>query len=375
MRFLCLLRECQLKLSNVSARVRIVCGIALMTLGYSPIFFDCFQADNSSSFEICAEEISQKCSEIPSLLNLQNFQGKESLCSEMLKNSINYSSFVQSNALDSKIETSTLRTITKGEFAGAKIVKSVISSNFYTDARRLGVPARVVDSIIHTLSSKIDFRRSLRKGSEFEIIFDNKKGLLYSKISTKKNSAAVYMVKNGSKSEYFFEDGTKVSAPKSNNTFGQPLRGRLMISSRFGMRLHPVYKKYKFHSGVDLRANHGTPVMAICDGVVTRASYYSGYGKCVDIKHSSGYVSRYAHLSRCNVRVGAHVKKGSVIGRVGSTGTSTGSHLHLELAKNHKFLNPLSVKMIPEQPKGAVKNKKAFNATKNYVKRLMSIAE
>ncbi|MCR5225445.1 MAG: M23 family metallopeptidase [Alphaproteobacteria bacterium] len=363
-------------ISNISARVRIACGVALMVLAYSPVFFDFFQVSDPSSFEVCSENVSQKCEETTTFNALQSLREEESLCNELLRNSVNYSALFPVEAAASKSDFSSLKTITKGEFAGAKVVKSRINSNFYTDARRLGVPARVVDSVIHTLSSKIDFRRSLRKGSEFEIIFDIKKGLLYSRISTGKKTAAIYGMSNGKKIEYFFEDGTKVATPMKSTAFGQPLYGRLSVTSKFGMRRHPILGTWKLHTGVDLKANYGSPVMAIYDGVVTRASHYSGYGRCVDIKHASGYVSRYAHLSRCDVRVGKFVKKGTVIGRVGSSGFSTGSHLHLELARNNKFLNPLNVKMMPvETSTHKVKNMRAFNDTKNYVKRLMAKAE
>ncbi|MGL4948321.1 MAG: M23 family metallopeptidase [Mycoplasma sp.] len=100
---------------------------------------------------------------------------------------------------------------------------------------------------------------------------------------------------------------------------------------------------------MDLRAPYGSPVFAIYDGVVTHASYHCGYGHCIEIKHASGYSSRYAHLSKYAVRVGSRVKKGQKIGMVGSSGVSTGAHLHLEFAKNNSVLNPFSVKMMRQK--------------------------
>lgn len=373
---------CQLKLFGVSVRVRLVCGALLMALGYAPVIYDFCKSEGQENFEICEERVVQKQDDNILFAAFGKYQNEESLCNELLRKSISYVSLFPNVSEAPKTEgnrkvgVSSLKTVAKGEFSGAKIVKSKINSNFYTDARKLGVPASVVDTVIHTLSTKIDFRRSLRKGSEFEIVFDSKKGLLYSKITTAKKSAAIYAMADGKKTEYFFEDGTKSVAPTRSKNFGQPLYGRLSVSSRFGGRIHPIYRTYKFHTGVDLKANYGSPVLAIYDGVVTRASRYAGYGRCVDIKHASGYTSRYAHLSKCCVRVGEHVKKGKVIGGVGSSGLSTGAHLHLELARNNKFVNPLSVKMMPtENAVAKVKNRKAFNARKNYVKRLMTIAE
>ena len=135
-----------------------------------------------------------------------------------------------------------------------------------------------------------------------------------------------------------------------------------------------ILKRYKFHSGVDLYAANGTPVLAMSDGIVTRASFFAGYGRCVDIKHISGYTSRYAHLSKINVKIGDRVTKGFVVGNVGSSGRSTGHHLHVELARYNKVINPFSVKMIPEEV-GRVKNKNAFNNTKKYVEKILAVAD
>jgi len=146
-----------------------------------------------------------------------------------------------------------------------------------------------------------------------------------------------------------------------------------VVSDRFGWRKHPINKRYHNHSGVDLRANYGAPVFSIYDGVVTRASYYAGYGHCVDIQHASGYSSRYAHLSKYDVRVGHRVKKGQIVGRVGRSGITTGTHLHLELAKNNVVLNPLSVKMMPSKKVyGSVRNKSQFNTFKNKINNVFS---
>jgi murein DD-endopeptidase MepM/ murein hydrolase activator NlpD len=132
------------------------------------------------------------------------------------------------------------------------------------------------------------------------------------------------------------------------------------------MRRHPITHRYTMHNGVDLRAMHGAPVLAIMDGRVVRASYYAGYGLCVDVQHISGYRSRYAHLSKTLVQCGNYVRKGQQIGRIGSTGISTGAHLHLELARNGRVMNPLNVKMIPLESGFAGRNKlDVFKASVN----------
>lgn len=368
--------ERPLKISEMSTKARVACGVALMVLGYAPVVFDFLHEDSSSTstMVVCDNSKVLENNSISSFEFINPLSVDESLTEKFMYRDMNTDPVTLTASTDetpsTKSVSNSLKKIAHGRYAGAQFVKGNITSNFYTDARRLGVPAYIVDRVIHTLSAKIDFRRALRKGSTFEIIFNKQDGLLYSKISTRRCSASVYMMKSRNKSEYFFEDGSKAINHVSNSeAFGQPLRGRLLVSSPFGMRRHPVYKKYKFHRGVDFRAQNGTPVYAIYDGVVTRASTFAGYGKCVDIKHSSGYVSRYAHLSGYKVKVGDRVKKGSLIALSGNTGVSTGGHLHLELARYNKCLNPLSVKMMPATTNKASCNRRELNVLKNYIER------
>ncbi len=136
------------------------------------------------------------------------------------------------------------------------------------------------------------------------------------------------------------------------NPEGQPMRRQFLktplryrrISSYFGMRWHPILKRYRHHHGVDFAAPYGTPVSSIGDGVVVYAGWKGGYGKYIRIRHPNGYQSGYGHLSRIYVRRGQRVKQGQLIGRVGSTGLSTGPHLHFEILKDGRFVNPLRLK-------------------------------
>ncbi|MBR1734922.1 MAG: M23 family metallopeptidase [Alphaproteobacteria bacterium] len=247
----------------------------------------------------------------------------------------------------------------------ATFAKGEIHSNFYVDARKMGIPANVVDTVVKTLSRKVNFKHSLKRGDKFEIIYSSK-NMLYARIITKRSNIAVYKFSKGKSSDYYFSNGERCVQTDRNSGFGQPLFGRLSVSAPFGWRKHPITGRFHSHSGVDLRATYGTPVHAIYDGVVKRASPYAGYGNCIDIQHVGGYSSRYAHLSRYAVRYGARVRKGQVIGYVGATGMATGAHLHLELAKNNRVVNPLSVKMIPEQ-KTVVANRQQFEFFKRQI--------
>lgn len=255
---------------------------------------------------------------------------------------------------------------------GAVFVDGRIKSNFYADTRLLEIPQRVVDSVVKNVSPRLNFKRSLKKGDRFEIVYKGG-SLVYCRLTTKRGSVAVYKFKDGRKSSYFFEDGNRcdgsTATRESGEVFGAPLIGKLSVSDGYGWRVHPILKKSHFHSGVDFRAKGGTLVYAMQDGIVTRASYFGGYGNCIDLKHSSGYSSRYAHLSRMLVRPGTRVKKGQAIGRVGSTGYSTGFHLHLELARNDRTMNPFAVIGRPslDRQKNTVEN---FSRFKSLVRKI-----
>lgn len=122
------------------------------------------------------------------------------------------------------------------------------------------------------------------------------------------------------------------------------------MSSGYGMRRDPIYGSSKFHAGLDFAAKTGTPVFATADGKVTEADRKSGYGNCIDISHGYNYVTRYAHLSEILVKSGQEVKRGEMIGRVGSTGKSTGSHLHYEVLFKNEPQNPVNYYFMDLSP-------------------------
>ena len=113
-----------------------------------------------------------------------------------------------------------------------------------------------------------------------------------------------------------------------------------VISSGFGMRKHPIYKARKFHTGIDIAKPKGTPVYASGNGIVTHKGYSSGYGYYIEIKHAGNFRSFYAHLSKTMVNIGDSVRITTQIACVGNTGISTGNHLHYEVRKGNRFLNP-----------------------------------
>ena len=120
-----------------------------------------------------------------------------------------------------------------------------------------------------------------------------------------------------------------------------PVTSNRSMSSNFGMRVHPVLGGFRMHKGVDLPASTGTPIHATADGVIGRADWFGGYGLCVEIEHGANLETRYGHMSRIAVAEGQHVHKGDVIGFVGSTGRSTGPHLHYEVRIGGEAVNPV----------------------------------
>lgn len=142
------------------------------------------------------------------------------------------------------------------------------------------------------------------------------------------------------KNVYSIMDILEKSSISTRIPIKPPVRCPYRISSKYGYRIHPITKERKFHSGIDVAVDLATPVYATGSGTVVFASRKGGYGRCVIIKHDYGYTSLYAHLIAYYVVSGAKVRQGDPIGFVGRTGTATGNHLHYEIRKNNRTINP-----------------------------------
>lgn len=229
-----------------------------------------------------------------------------------------------------------------------------ISGSVSASMNKQGVPNRVVSNFINIFSYSVDFRRDVRKGDKFEIIYENqitpagetvKSGnILYASLQLRKEKISLYRFtdKNGNV-DYYNEKGyaMKKTLDRKPMSFKQA-----RISSPFGRRRHPILRDYRVHWGVDYAAPKGTLVYAAGDGVVQMAKYNGGYGNYIKIRHNSEYSSAYGHMWKFakGIRPGVRVKQGQVIGYVGSTGRSTGPHLHYEVVQNGKRVNPLKIK-------------------------------
>ena len=152
----------------------------------------------------------------------------------------------------------------------------------------------------------------------------------------------------------------------------RPVKGGGRLASRFGYRIHPIFKSRRLHTGVDLAAPTGTPIYAAGDGVIEKAQWYSGYGRYIEIKHVNGFTTAYAHQSRFadGIAPGVRVRQGQIIGYVGSTGRSTGPHLHFEIKVNGRVVDPLSVK-LPRDRVLSAQHARPFEQTVAQIRDLM----
>lgn len=219
---------------------------------------------------------------------------------------------------------------------------------------RQGVPNKIVANFINIFAYSIDFKRDVRKGDKFEIIYENhltpdgqlvKTGnILYASLTLRKDKVSLYRFKDKNGNiDYYNEKGLAMK----KTLHRKPLAFQnARISSPFGRRRHPIFKDIRVHWGVDYAAPQGTAIYAGGDGVVQAAKYNGAYGNYVKIRHNSEYSTAYGHMKGFakGIRPGVRVKQGQIIGYVGSTGRSTGPHLHYEVVKNGTRVNPLTIK-------------------------------
>lgn len=233
--------------------------------------------------------------------------------------------------------------------------KGKINEGLFVDATKAGASANAVMNMISLYGYDVDFQRDIRSGDEFEIVveaFYNEGGkkvkdgnVLFAMLDlANKRKIAMYAhrMPNGTL-QYFDKKGYSVK----KSLLRTPINGA-RVSSGFGFRRHPVLGYSKLHKGVDFAARTGTPIFAAGDGKIIYRGRYGGYGNFIKIKHNSTYQTAYAHMSRFNRRFrnGSRVKQGDVIGYVGTTGRSTGPHLHFEVIRRGKAINPSRVKSV-----------------------------
>ena len=274
-----------------------------------------------------------------------------------------------------------VRTDTAPLTASVRMAGGTVASSLYAASDEARLPDSVTRQLADVFSGQIDFHRALRKGAVFSLVYETleaegeplRTGRLLSAeiINDKKTYDAVWFQEPGQKGAYYTMDGD--SLRRAFLASPMPYSRR---TSGFGMREHPILQTMRAHMGVDYAAPIGTPVISVADGVVVESSFHGAYGNMVVIQHNANQSTAYAHLSRMNVRKGQAIKQGEVVGAVGSTGLSTGPHLHFEFRINGRHVDPLTLaQQGPAEPIAAALRPE-FNQRAQYARsQLMAAAQ
>jgi len=245
-----------------------------------------------------------------------------------------------------------------------------ITQSLYKTAIDLNVQPNVIIEFARIYGFQVDFQRDIRKNDNFQIMYevfedDNGKifetgNIIFADLKLSGNNNALYYFEKKGSEGHYSENGKSVEKALMKT----PINGA-RLSSAFGMRKHPIDGFNKMHRGTDFAAPMGTPIMASGSGLITRARWCGGGGNCVKIKHNSAYETIYAHMKNFarGIKEGIRVKQGQIIGYVGSTGKSTGPHLHYEVVVNGKKVNPQKLK-LPSGKTLKGKERKIFEVEK-----------
>lgn len=256
-----------------------------------------------------------------------------------------------------------VRRRSDGTFSAEEVEKSLdrrteravgeIGSSLFVDGSEAGVPAAVLVELIRIYSFAVDFQREIQRGDRFELMFDrfyDRSGatvsdgaIHYAKLTLSGKALPLYRYTTSDGDiDYFNEDGESVRKALMRT----PIDGA-RLSSRFGKRKHPILGYTRLHAGTDFAAPSGTPIYAAGNGVVEAIGRNGGYGNYIRLRHNSTYQTAYAHMKGYarGLKKGTRVRQGQVIGYVGTTGRSTGPHLHYEVHRDRKQINPLTLEL------------------------------
>ena len=272
------------------------------------------------------------------------------------------------------------RVSNKDLFESKKIIKNLIkktiikegkiSQSLYKSATDLGIKPNLIVDFARIYGFQVDFQRDIRKNDSFQIVYEIYQGdddkiyeygnIIYANLILQGQQNHLYYFSKKNHEGHYDINGKSVQKALMKT----PINGA-RLSSSFGMRKHPILGFNKMHRGTDFAAPKGTPIMASGDGIITRAQWCGGGGNCVKIKHNSTYTTVYAHMSKfaSGIKSGVRVKQGRIIGYVGSTGLSTGPHLHYEVIVNGKKVNSQKLKL----PSGKIlkgNNRKLFEISR-----------
>ena len=232
------------------------------------------------------------------------------------------------------------------------MASGTVRGSLFAATDEAGIPDSVATQIAEVFATDIDFRRELKKGATFSIVYEaltadgeaitwapgNGRLVAAEFVNRNQTHSAVWFQAPGTKGAYFGLDGQS----KQRSFLASPLEFS-RVTSGFAMRVHPIFNTWKQHNGVDYAAPTGTPVRTVGEGIVEFSGWQNGYGNVVHVKHDADRTTVYAHLSRVDVAKGDRVEQGAVIGAVGSTGWATGPHLHFEVKIDGLQQDPLVV--------------------------------
>ena len=227
-----------------------------------------------------------------------------------------------------------------------------VTSSLFAAASDKGVPDYIINKVIRTFAHDVDFQRDVRTGAKFEIFFgkpfsgssSRRKIVHYASLEVKGKTKRIYRYTTSRGKTGYYDSKGRGAAQFLMRT---PVSGA-RISSGFGMRRHPVLGYSKMHTGIDFAAPRGTPIHAAGDGKIVWRGWKGGYGRVVEIKHLNGYLTRYAHMNGFSkgLKKGSFVRQGQVVGYVGSSGRSTGNHVHYEVRINNRAVNPSRLRVV-----------------------------
>ena len=265
-----------------------------------------------------------------------------------------------------------------------KTVSGSVENSLFEDGVKAGVPLKLLSQLADIFTWDVDLEKEIGKGDSYKILYEerSRKGqetkaslriLAAELINAGQKLTAIYFEKQKGQGNYYNAEGRSLA--RSFLRF--PLEFTSITSHLAHARFHPILKVNLPHNGVDFAAQRGTPVRAVGDGVVSQIGWNGNYGKAIDIQHDATYMSRYAHLDGFapGMKNGTQVTKGQIIGYVGSTGRSTGPHLHFELHKDQQVVDPLSVDFPADETIDPALQRVFDNQKRTYLAELSSLPQ
>ncbi len=330
------------------------------------------------SYSIEKEEINKIKKSLEKKVNLNKLKTKQIIQFSLDKtnNKISEFTFQISNTQKISLKRNLEKDFFNEEILSIKLTKkiiyreNIILQSLYKSASDQNIPANIIVNFAGIYGFQVDFQRDIRKQDKFQIMYElflNDKNeivetgeILYANLNLSGQDNNLYYFDNEGSEGHYDKNGKSVKKALMKT----PINGA-RLSSPFGMRKHPIDGYNKMHRGTDFAAPMGTPIMASGDGIIKKAGWCGGGGNCVKIKHNSTYQTIYAHMSKFarGIKSGVRVKQGQTIGYVGSTGKSTGPHLHYEVIVNGKKVNSQKLKL----PSGKIlkgKERKMFETKK-----------